>query len=236
MAGFAVSLDQYAGPLDLLLDLVRRGQYSIEDLPIAAITAQYLECLERAGELDIEVASEFVHTAAVLIQIKSRALLPRDPALAEPDPRDELARQLLTREQARRAAEMLGERIGAAGLSRSPAPESGEEEEASTPPDHTLWGLLQKIRALRTLGWSPSPPVVVDDDGPSVADLMRRAQGELASQPSLGFEQLADRCGGQGERAPLFLGVLELARLGVVTLEQAEPFGEMRVLLNQARQ
>jgi len=235
LAGFTVSLDRYAGPLDLLLDLVRRGQYSIEDLPIATITAQYLECLERAGELDIEVASEFVHTAAVLIQIKSRALLPRDPALAEPDPRAELARQLLTREQARHAAEILGDRLAAAGLSRPAAPENGEEEEAPTPPDHTLWGLLQKIRALRTLDWSPSAPVVVDDDGLSVADLMRRAEGALASRSCLGFEQLADRCGGPGERAPLFLGVLELARLGVVTLEQAEPFGEVRVLLRQTR-
>jgi segregation and condensation protein A len=235
VADFTVSLDRYQGPLDLLLDLVRRGQYAIEDLPIAAITAQYLECLRRAGELDIELGSEFIHTAAVLIQIKSRALLPRDPALAaEPDPRAELARQLLTHEQARRAAEMLAGRIAAAGASWSAVREEDEaEDEAAGPAGYTLWDLLQKIRTLRSLDWSLPPPIVVEDDGPSQEELIRRAEGELALHPRLGFEELAARCGAPAQRGSLFLGVLELARRGVIGLEQAEPFGDVSVRLRR---
>ncbi len=91
-------LEQYEGPLDLLLDLIRKQQINIYDIPIAQITAQYLEYMQRASELDIELSSEFVFMAATLIHIKSRMLLPRDPELdkiaPEEDPREELVRQL----------------------------------------------------------------------------------------------------------------------------------------------
>ena len=74
-------LEQYEGPLDLLLDLIRKQQIDIKDIPIATITAQYLQFLERAREMDIDLGAEFVYMAATLIHIKSKMLLPRDPAL-----------------------------------------------------------------------------------------------------------------------------------------------------------
>src|SRR5438309_3717930 len=87
-------LAQYEGPLDLLLDLIRKQQINIYDIPIAQITAQYLEYMQQAVNLDIELSSEFVFMAATLIHIKSRLLLPRDPELdklsPEEDPRKEL--------------------------------------------------------------------------------------------------------------------------------------------------
>ncbi len=81
-----VHLDHYDGPLDLLLDLIRRQQLNIYDIPIAHITQQYLAFLEKATELDIEVSAEFVYMAATLIHIKSKMLLPRDPELDRLDP------------------------------------------------------------------------------------------------------------------------------------------------------
>src|SRR5436309_4626454 len=82
---------QYEGPLDLLLDLIRKQQINIYDIPIARITAQYLEYMQRAIELDIELSSEFVFMAATLIHVKSKMLLPQDPELQkifpEEDPR-----------------------------------------------------------------------------------------------------------------------------------------------------
>ena len=72
-------LEQYEGPLDLLLDLIRKQQINIYDIPISRITGQYLEYMQRAAELDIEISSEFVFMSASLIHIKSRMLLPRDP-------------------------------------------------------------------------------------------------------------------------------------------------------------
>src|ERR1041385_9020316 len=106
-----VHLVHYEGPLDLLLDLIRRQQIDIKDIPIATITAQYLEYMEKALEMDIDLGSEFVYMAATLIHIKSRMLLPRDPVLeegeADEDPRQELVDRLLEHELFKNAAEML---------------------------------------------------------------------------------------------------------------------------------
>ena len=80
---FAVTVAEvYDGPLDLLLDLIRKQDIDIYDIPIAQITAQYLAYVERIKQLDVNVAAEFIYMASVLIQIKSRMLLPRDPSLA----------------------------------------------------------------------------------------------------------------------------------------------------------
>src|SRR5579872_2001329 len=104
-------LAQYDGPLDLLLDLIRKQQINIYDIPIASITAQYLAYMQKAMELDMELSAEFVFMAATLIHIKSRMLLPRDPELekreAEEDPRRELVERLLEHERFKNAAEML---------------------------------------------------------------------------------------------------------------------------------
>ena len=78
-----VHLERYEGPLDLLLDLIRKQQIDIKDIPIATITAQYLEYMDKARELDFDLGAEFVYMAATLIHIKSRMLLPRDPELQE---------------------------------------------------------------------------------------------------------------------------------------------------------
>ena len=104
-------LEQYEGPLDLLLDLIRKQQINIYDIPIAQITTQYLDYMQKAMALDIEISSEFVYMAATLIHIKSKMLLPRDPELdkiaPEEDPRQELVDRLLEHERFKNAAEML---------------------------------------------------------------------------------------------------------------------------------
>ena len=108
---FAVAVgDLYEGPLDLLLDLIRKQDIDIYDIPIARITAQYLAYVERIKELDVNVAAEFIYMAAVLIHIKSKMLLPRDPlapAGVEEDPRSELVNRLLEHEKFKSAAQML---------------------------------------------------------------------------------------------------------------------------------
>jgi segregation and condensation protein A len=108
---WSVQLERYEGPLDLLLDLIRRQQIDIHDIPIAQITQQYFHYMEEAASLDIELSAEFVYMAATLIHIKSRTLLPRDPELKnenEPDdPREELVERLLEHERYKNAAEML---------------------------------------------------------------------------------------------------------------------------------
>src|SRR5574337_1488563 len=108
---FAVAVgDVYEGPLDLLLDLIRKQDIDIYDIPIAKITAQYLAYVEKIRELDVNVAADFIYLAAVLIHIKSKMLLPRDPlapAEAQEDPRGELVNRLLEHEKFKTAAQML---------------------------------------------------------------------------------------------------------------------------------
>src|SRR5437773_6175823 len=108
---FAVAvLDVYEGPLDLLLDLIRKQDIDIYDIPIAKITAQYLVYVEKIRELDVNIAADFIYMAAVLIHIKSKMLLPRDPLAgpgAEEDPRAELVNRLLEHEKFKSAAQML---------------------------------------------------------------------------------------------------------------------------------
>ncbi|MCZ2152632.1 MAG: segregation/condensation protein A [Bryobacterales bacterium] len=108
---WSVQLERYEGPLDLLLDLIRKQQIDIYDIPIFEITQQYIHFMEEAAALDIELSAEFVYMAATLIHIKSRMLLPRDPALqgteADEDPREELVHRLLEHERFKTAAEML---------------------------------------------------------------------------------------------------------------------------------
>src|SRR5436190_6856250 len=96
---FAVTVGQiYDGPLDLLLDLVRKQDIDIYDIPIATITSQYLGYVENLKQLDVNVAAEFIYMASLLIHIKSKMLLPRDPDLPadqQEDPRDELVQRLM---------------------------------------------------------------------------------------------------------------------------------------------
>src|SRR5574337_643999 len=105
-----VKLETYEGPLDLLLDLIRKQQINIYDIPIARITQQYLNYLRMLEELNIDVAGEFIFIAATLIYIKSRMLLHPDPTAPpeeQEDPRADLVHRLLEHEQFKNAAQML---------------------------------------------------------------------------------------------------------------------------------
>ena len=111
---YPVKLDNFEGPLDLLVHLIRRHEIDIWDIPIVLITKQYLEYLELMKELDLDVAGEFLIMAATLIQIKSRMLVPRPETAKEGedagDPRDALVQRLIEHQKYRAAAELLHER------------------------------------------------------------------------------------------------------------------------------
>src|SRR3984957_290225 len=106
---YRINLPVYEGPLDLLLDLIRKQEMDIHDIPIAKITEQYLDYLHQLEKLDIDVSGEFIYMAATLIHIKSKMLLPVDP-MAGPEeqlrPRDELGHRLLEHEKFKNAAQL----------------------------------------------------------------------------------------------------------------------------------
>jgi len=105
----------FEGPLDLLLHLIKKNEVNIYDIPIALVTAQYLETLQLMQDLDLDIAGEFLVMAATLIHIKSKMLLPRPETAAnvvgeEEDPRDQLVRRLIEHQKFKAAAELLHER------------------------------------------------------------------------------------------------------------------------------
>ena len=158
--GYPVSLPIFSGPLDLLIYLIQRHDVDIYDIPIAEITAQFLQYLSLLKEFDIDVAAEFMLMAATLLEIKSRMLLPKPPvfddSLDEPDedPRAELVRKLLEYHQYKSAADELNRR---AEEQKQLFPRSAvvpylhfsrpDAQLAGNPDAFSLWTALQEVLA-----------------------------------------------------------------------------------------
>ncbi|MEO7142804.1 MAG: segregation/condensation protein A [Bryobacteraceae bacterium] len=229
-----IHLEQYDGPFDLLLDLIRKQQINIHDIPIARITQQYLEYMQKAIEMDIELSSEFVYMAATLIYIKSKTLLPRDPELEkldpEGDPRKELVDRLLEHERYKAAAEMLHQkRMIEDAVWSNPQMESFLSDEEGPGLAVTLFDLVKTFQEV--LDRSKQRPIYeVSGEEVSVPDMirfLRRTVGNLARGQTLSVRELFE--GQKGRRAMicLFLAMLEMVKLQAVGLAQDEAFGEI---------
>ena len=228
---FTVRLDQYEGPLDALLDLVKRQGLDILDLPIALITEQYLESLRLAKALDVEVGAEFADMAATLILIKAKALLPSPPAARdEPaaDPGDLLVEMLLERETFKQAAQMLEDRRIVEENTWTTAEEAlgatGED-----PPELrvSLFDLVQAFGSvLERL--SEQPTVEIPEERVTVASrihlikaVLSDRQGPVRLKDLLRQQPTADAV------IATFLALLELVKAGAARLRQGETYGEI---------
>lgn len=232
MESFAVQLENFSGPLDLLLHLIRKNQVEITDIPIAEITAQYLAVIDTMQTLNLDVAGEFLLMAATLLHIKSRMLLPQivddgdEEGAEEEDPRAELVRRLLEYQKYRDAAVQLDElpQLHRDFFTRSaPAPEVSEEGEG----DCAAVGLYDLLQALQQLLAERPAPLVheVSVEQLTVAERIGEVLAALEGQQSLSFAELfADRRG-RPEVIVTFLALLELVRLRLVRLLQSQRFG-----------
>jgi segregation and condensation protein A len=228
-------LEQYQGPLDLLLDLIRKQQIDIRDIPIATITAQYLEYMEQARQLDMDLGAEFVYMAATLIHIKSRMLLPRDPALreetlADEDPRQELVDRLLEHERFKNAAEMLQQkRMIEENVWSNPQIQafvSGDEDPGLA---ITLFDLVKAFGEL--LERAKNRPVYeVETADVPVGDMIRylRARLEEAGDTEPVFIlRILEQQRSLRAMIALFLAVLEMIKMQAVIVTQKDQFGEI---------
>lgn len=228
-------LEQYEGPLDLLLDLIRNQQINIYDIPIARITAQYLEYLEKALELDIELSSEFVYMAATLIHIKSKMLLPRDPELdkiaPEEDPRKELVERLIEHERFKNAAEMLQQkRVVEEAMWSNPQIEGFFSEEEGRALAVNIFDLVRTFQDV--LERAKNRPVYeVGKEDVSIPDMIQylRTQLARARRGTLSATQLFERQRSRRAIICLFLAILELVRRRSVELTQGEAFGDIGI-------
>lgn len=228
-------LEQYEGPLDLLLDLIRKQQIDIKDIPIATITSQYLEFMDKAREMDIDLGAEFVYMAATLIHIKSRMLLPRDPALekegdAVDDPRQELVDRLLEHERFKNAAEMLQQkRLIEENVWSNPQIKSFISEDDDPGLAITLYDLVKAFgEVLERVKNRPVYEVEAADVTVSDMILYLKQEFEAAGpdQPVFImriFEQQRTR----RAMIALFLATLEMVRMQAVVVTQKDLFGEI---------
>jgi segregation and condensation protein A len=232
---FAVAVGSvYEGPLDLLLDLIRKQDIDIYDIPIARITAQYLTYVERMRELDVNVAADFIYMAAVLIHIKSKMLLPRDPlapADAQDDPRSELVNRLLEHEKFKAAAQMLlqKQQIEDAiwsnpSLSEFKDAEGTEPELAADVIDlvKTFQQILDRARS--------RPILQVDEETVTVGQMIDYLRRRLSLEDKpVRLKQMLRNIDSRQALVCMFLALLELVRLQAVQLRQERLFGEILI-------
>ena len=216
-----------------MLDLIRKQQIDIKDIPIATITAQYLQYMDKARELDVDLGAEFVYMAATLIHIKSRMLLPRDPALAqdnpEEDPRQELVEKLLEHEKFKNAAEMLQQkRMIEENVWSNPQIAQFTSEDEDPGLAITLFDLVKAFGEL--LERAKNRPVYeVAEEDVSVGQMILRLKSlfaEAGDEPVYIMRVFAEQ---RSRKAmiTLFLAVLEVVKQQAVVVAQADLFGEI---------
>lgn len=231
MSDYRVNLEIFAGPMDLLLYLVRKEEVDIYDIPIARITEQYCGYIEMLKDLDIDIAGDFLVMAATLMEIKSAMLLPRDnPEAADAvdfgDPRAELIRQLLEYKKFKDAANMLSASAQQQGLrfprSQSIIDKLKPNAEPEIDMDQvSIWDLLEAFDAImRATGRGAEYKHITDDTPIDLyqIEILHRLQTEGPMPFERVFEGRTNRLVLLG----LFLGLLELVREKLITAEQEQ--------------
>jgi len=232
---FAVEVgDIYEGPLDLLLDLIRKQDIDIYDIPIARITAQYLKYVEKIRELDVNVAADFIYMASVLIHIKSKMLLPRDPDLpaeAQEDPRSELVNRLLEHEKFKSAAQMLlqKQQIEDAVWS-NPALREFKDAEGTEP--ELAADVIDLVKTFqKVLDRAKSRPMLqVDEEAVTVGQMIDYLRRRLTlEERPVRLLQLLRSVNSRNALVCTFLALLEMVRLQAIQVRQDRLFGEIVV-------
>jgi segregation and condensation protein A len=232
---FAVSVGSvYEGPLDLLLALIRKQDVDIYDIPIARITAQYLAYVEKIRGLDVNIAADFIYMASVLIHIKSKMLLPRDPLAPAgqiDDPRSELVNRLLEHEKFKSAAQMLlqKQQIEDAVLT-NPALKDFVNAEGTEP--ELAADVIDLVKTFRLiLERAKSRPILeVDEDTVTVSQMIDYLRRRLALEDRpVRLLHLLRNVNSHSGLVCMFLALLEMIRLQAIQVRQEKLFGEILV-------
>jgi segregation and condensation protein A len=234
---FRVDLTVFRGPLDLLLYLVRKHEVEIADIPIAAITDQYLNYLAVLEQLDVNAVGDFIVVASMLIEIKSQQVLPQGDEVDGQieDPRQELVRRLLEYKKFRDAASVLEER-GRGWQERYPRLESDmrphERRLADEPIQEVeLWDLVSAFGRIMRETEAARPSSIVYDDTP-IHVYMGRIHARLQERGRLSFRDLFQPTMHKSTLVGIFLAILELVRHHQIRVEQNALFGEIWILPN----
>ncbi|CAN5433024.1 segregation/condensation protein A [soil metagenome] len=223
-----IKIGDFAGPLDLLLFLIKQERADIFDIPIARITEKYLEYIRLMKRLDISIAADFLVMAATLIEIKSKMLLPRDPFIDEDeeieDPRKELVDRLLEYEKFKTAAGMLYERstIEQAIFTRGPI----ESDDNNAEIDATVFDILtvfQKIVARHV----DEIKMEIHREEISLADMIKSIRRRIFDEKELNLLRFFEEMRSKSELVTAFIAVLEIIRTEGVKVLQSKTFGDI---------
>ena len=228
---YRINLPAYEGPLDLLLDLIRKQEMDIHNIAIAKITEQYLDYLHQLEQLDIGVSSDFIYMAATLIHIKSKMLLPPDPLAGSEeqlDPRGELVHRLLEHEKFKNAAQLLYQK-------------QQIEDHVWSHPDRTLYtgdavegelavSLVDLVKTFQQIleRRKEVSKFELRHESVTIAQMMDRLRQRLvASGEPISLMEFFDSCETRNAMIVALLAVLEMVRMQAVILVQAELFGDI---------
>lgn len=250
--GHKVRLHVFEGPLDLLLYLVREHRYDVFDIPIQQVTDQFIAYLKLMDEIDLEYAGDFLVTAASLMQIKARMLLPKmqsanEDALEQEakDPRQELVDRLLEYQKYQEAADTLKDMrdVRSDMFARPPRPDLAEllgatDEDAQRAAalmldDVSTFDLLRALQSVLDR-LEERPTALIQREPFTIAERIRTLFSRVAASPNgLTFRAACDDCESRLEVVVTFLAVLELIRRGRIKVEQREIFDEIYIRSNE---
>ncbi|MFZ0636638.1 MAG: segregation/condensation protein A [Candidatus Acidiferrales bacterium] len=234
---YKIQLPIYEGPLDLLLDLIRKQEIDIHNIPIAKITKQYLDYLHQLEQLDIDVSSDFLYMAATLIYIKSKMLLPVDP-MAGPeeqmDPREELVHRLLEHEKFKNAAQLLYQKQQVeANVWSNPdlTLYEGQEVEGELVVSVVdLVKVFQQVLERR----KEIPKFELTRETVTIAQMMDQLRKKLnASDEPVSLTAFFEACASRRAMIVAFLAVLEMVRMQAVELVQSALFADIALRKHQ---
>ncbi len=231
--GITIRLEAFEGPLDLLLHLIKKEEIDIWNIPIAHITEQYLEYLAVMRDLNINLAGEWLMMAATLIYIKSRMLVPQEPAESESeqqqeDPRNELVYQLLEHQKFKNAAEMLytREEVENAVWNKPPLDvlEDGNEVVAVT-----LFDLLRAFREV-VQRFEANRVMEVTQEDVSVEQMLAEIRARFLVHENIVFSSFFAEARSKRHLIVTFLALLEMVRMREVMLHQKKAFDEIHII------
>jgi segregation and condensation protein A len=232
-----IKLGEFAGPLDLLLYLIKQEQANIFDIPIAKITDEYVKYIKLMKRLDIAVAADFLVMAATLIEIKSKMLLPRDPtAIGDEeefeDPRKELVDQLLEYEKFKSAAQMLYERstVEQAVFKRGAIESDDNNAEISA----TVFDLLTVFQKI-VVRHKEQVTMEIEREEISLSDMIKALKKRIFDEIELNLLSFFEEMHTRRELVTAFIAVLEIVRTEEVKLVQKKTFGDIFLKKVEAR-
>ena len=238
-------LDAFEGPLDLLLHLIEKNKINIYDIPIAEITEQYLEYVNRLEEEDLEIVSDFLIMAVTLLEMKAKMLLPKqEEDIEEVDPREELVQRLLEYKRYKRMSKLLTKREESAPLSIRKEPSIPEEVERYSPP-LDLAGLLRGIDLFRLRETMKEILRRKEDRKDTLRSNFGKIKREKISLEGkikdvlayarrhgrFSFRQMLKNSKGRSETVVSFLAILELMKMGKICLTQEKAFSDLDIEL-----